>query len=200
MSNFKDLLEKRRTIYALGNNTAHSQEEITEAIRHAVQMSPSASNSQTTRAIVLFGDANVKLWNHIYEVQEGVLPEAMWNMLSGVMENARDKAVGTVLFFEDREAVEAMPTSEATREAFKQNNTGIAQYAVWLRLAEMDLGASLQHFNIGYEQGFDKAVRDMFNLPDSYEMIAQMPFGSIEQPAGDKEFVDPNKRVQVVSE
>lgn len=198
MSNFENLLEKRRTIYALGNNTSHSEEEIVEAIRHAVKMSPSASNSQTTRAVVLFGDANEKLWNHIYEVQEGVLPEGMWQMMSGVMENARDEAVGTVLFFEDREAVKAMPTSEATREAYKQNNAGIAQYAVWLRLAEMDLGASLQHFNVGYDQGFDRPIRELFDLPESFELIAQMPFGSVEQPAGEKEHIDTNEQVRVI--
>ena len=64
----------------------------------------------------------------------------------------------------------------------------------------MDLEASLQHFNIGYEQGFDKAIREMFNLPASYELIAQMPFGSVEHPAGEKEHIDPTVQVQVISE
>lgn len=196
MSNFKNLLEKRRSVYGLGKNTSHSQEEIVKAVRHAVQMSPSASNSQTTRAVVIFDEANKKLWDHIYEVQKDVLPENMWDMMSGVMENARDMAVGTVLFFEDREAVASMPTSDATREAYKQNNAGISQYAVWLRLAEMDLGASLQHFNVGYDQGHDKAIRQMFDLPESYELIAQMPFGSVEQAPGDKEHIDPQIQVQ----
>lgn len=197
MSEFRKLLEQRRTIYALGNNTPYTKEEITTAIRHAVRQAPSASNSQTTRAVVLFDEANKKLWNHIYDVQKQVLPESMWGMMSGVMENARDGAVGTVLFFEDREAVEAMPTNEATRENYKQNNAGIAQYAVWLTLAEMELGSSLQHFNVGYEQGFDKAIREMFNLPESFELIAQMPFGSIEQPAGEKEHIDTETQVRV---
>lgn len=197
MSEFSNLLEKRRTIYALGNKTSYTKEEIVNAIRHAVRQSPSASNSQTTRAVVLFDDANKKAWNHIYDVQKEVLPEQVWNMMSGVIENARDSAVGTVLFFEDRDAVEAMPTSEATRENYKQNNAGIAQYAVWLSLAEMDLGASLQHFNVGYEQGFDKAIREMFELPESFELIAQMPFGSIEQAASEKEHIDTDIQVKV---
>jgi len=66
-----------------------------------------------------------------------------------------------------------------------------------LALAEMDLGANLQHFNIGYEQGFDKGTRELFNLPDSYEMIAQMPFGSIEQEPRKKEFIDTDEQVKV---
>ena len=61
----------------------------------------------------------------------------------------------------------------------------------------MDLGASLQHFNVGYEQGFDKATREMFNLPESYEMIAQMPFGSVEQEVGEKEHIDADVQVKV---
>lgn len=197
MSNFKDLLEKRRSVYALGKNTPFSKEEIVTAIRHTVRQAPSASNSQTTRAIVLFDEANEKLWDHIYKVQKGVLPSNMWDMMSGVMEGARDNAVGTVLFFEDRDAVDAMPTSGARSEAYKQNNSAIVQYGVWLRLAEMDLGASLQHFNVGYEQGFDKDIREMFNLPDSYELIAQMPFGSIESPAGEKTHIEADTQVQV---
>lgn len=197
MSDFKSLLEKRRSIYGLGKNTDYSQEEIVEAIRHTVRQVPSSSNSQTTRAIVLFDEANTKLWNHIYDVQKDVLPESMWDMMSGVMEGARDNAVGTVLFFEDRDAVANMPTSKATSEAYKQNNAGIAQYGVWLRLAEMDLGASLQHFNVGYDQGFDKPIREMFDLPESYELIAQMPFGSVEASAGEKNHIDTEEQVQV---
>ena len=39
----------------------------------------------------------------------------------------------------------------------------------------------------------------MFNLPASYELIAQMPFGSVEQPAGEKENIDPTVQVQIIS-
>ena len=86
---------------------------------------------------------------------------------------------------------------ESVQEAYKQNNNANAQYAVWLALAEMDLGASLQHFNVGYEQGFDKGTREMFNLPESYEMLAQMPFGSVEQETGEKEHIDADVQVKV---
>ena len=61
----------------------------------------------------------------------------------------------------------------------------------------MDLGASLQHFNVGYEQDFDKATREMFNLPETYEMIAQMPFGSVEQEISEKEHIDADVQVKV---
>lgn len=199
MSEFKDVLLKRRSIYALGKNSELSKDEIVARLREVQQTVPTANNSQTTRLVVLTGEANTKLWNLIYDVQKEVLNEAMWNFMSPIMVGAKE-AMGTVLFFEDRDAVNQMPAKGERAEAYKQNNNANSQFAIWLALAEMDLGASLQHFNIGYEQGFDKAIREMFNLPASYELIAQMPFGSVEQAAGEKEHIDPTVQVQVISE
>lgn len=123
----------------------------------------------------------------------------MWNFLSPIIVGAKE-AMGTVLFFQDRDAVNQMPATGERPEAYKQNNNANSQFVIWLSLTEMDLEASLQHFNIGYEQGFDKAIREMFNLPAAYELIAQMPFGSVEHPAGEKEHIDPTVQVQVISE
>lgn len=196
MSAFVDLIEKRRSIYALGTDSEYSKKDIENRIREVVKQVPSAFNSQTTRIVVLFDNANDKFWNHIYDVQKNVLEGEMWDMMSGVMTGAKN-GIGTVLFFEDKETVEKMPAQGARQEAYKQNNNANAQYAVWLALAEMNLGASLQHFNVGYEQGFDKGTKEMFNLPESYEMLAQMPFGSVEQGAGEKEHIDTDVQVKV---
>lgn len=198
MSSFLDLVEKRRTVYALGTDSEYSKEDIENRIREVVKQVPTAFNSQTTRVVVLFDEANDKFWDHIYDVQKNVLEGEMWDMMSGVMTGAK-KGIGTVLFFEDKEAVEVMPAQGARQEAYKQNNNANAQYAVWLALAEMDLGASLQHFNVGYEQGFDKGTKEMFNLPESYEMLAQMPFGSVEQEIGEKEHIDTDVQVKVLT-
>src|SRR5699024_6675935 len=98
MSNFVDLIKKRRTIYALGTDSQYSKEDIENRIREVVQQVPSAFNSQTTRVVVLFDEANVKFWDHIYDVQKDVLEGEMWDMMSGVMNGAKE-AIGTVLFF-----------------------------------------------------------------------------------------------------
>ena len=196
MSTFVDLVEKRRSIYALGTNSQYSKKEITDRIREVVKQVPSAFNSQTTRVVVLFNEANIKFWDHIYDVQKDVLEGDTWDMMSGIMTGAKN-GIGTVLFLEDTDAVKEMPAQGIRGEAYKQNNNANAQYAVWLALTEMDLGASLQHFNVGYEQGFDKGTKEMFNLPESYEMLAQMPFGSVEQEAGEKEHIDADIQVKV---
>lgn len=197
MTQFTDLVKNRRTSYAIGDNTDLSNEEIADRILEVAREVPSASNSQTTRLVVLFGEDNVKLWDHILDVQKDVLEGGMWDMLSGVMEGAKG-GIGTVLFFEDQDAVAAMPAEGERAEAYKQHNNANTQYAIWLALTELGLGGSLQHMNVGYEQGFDKSVKEMFDLPASYEMIAQMPFGSIEGAAGEKEYIDDNERVRVI--
>lgn len=196
MSTFVDLVEKRRSIYALGTDSQYSKKEIADRIREVVKQVPTAFNSQTTRVVVLFDEANNRFWDHIYDVQKGVLEGETWDMMSGIMTGAKN-GIGTVLFFEDKDAVNEMPAKGIRQEAYKQNNNANAQYAVWLALAEMDLGASLQHFNVGYEQGFDKGTKEMFNLPESYEMLAQMPFGSVEQAVGEKEHINADVQVKV---
>lgn len=196
MSTFVDLVEKRRSIYALGTASRYFKQDIEKRIREVVIKVPSAFNSQITRVVILFDNANIKFWNHIYDVQKDVLEGEMWDMMSSIITGGKE-GIGIVLFFEDKDAVESMPARGVRQEAYKQNNNANAQYAVWLALTEMDLGASLKHFNVGYEQGFDKATKEMFDLPESYEMLAQMPFGSIEQEAGEKDHIDTDVQVKV---
>lgn len=50
-----EAIEKRRTQYALGRNITQAQEEITALIEEAIKLSPSAFNSQSSRAVILFG-------------------------------------------------------------------------------------------------------------------------------------------------
>ena len=197
MSKFTELVKNRRSQYVIGNNTDLTNEEIVERITEIVKDVPSASNSQTTRIAFVFGEENVALWDHILDVQKDVLQGEMWEMMSGVMEGAKG-AVGTILFFEDLDAVEKMPTSPSRVEVYKQNNNANAQYATWLALTDLGLGGTLQHMNVGYEQGFDKSVKELLGLPERWEMQAQMPFGSIESEAGEKEYIADSERVVVI--
>ena len=197
MSILTELVKSRRSQYVIGKNTDLTNEEIVERITEIVRDVPSASNSQTTRLAFVFGEKNDELWSHILDVQKNVLPADMLEMMTGVMEGAKN-GVGTILFFEDLDAVEEMPTSPSRVEIYKQNNNANVQYAVWLALTEMGLGGSLQHMNVGYEQGFDRSVKELLGLPERWEMQAQMPFGSIEGENGEKDYISDNERVVVV--
>ena len=84
MSPLSELVKNRRSQYVIGNNTDLTKEEIAERITQIVRDVPTASNSQTTRIAIVFGEENVKLWDHILDVQKDVMPEEMWGMMSGV--------------------------------------------------------------------------------------------------------------------
>jgi predicted oxidoreductase (fatty acid repression mutant protein) len=75
MSNFAKLQETRRTIYALGKELLVSNEEVVALVEKAMKESPSAFNSQSSRAVVLFGAESEAFWNEIaYSELEKVTP------------------------------------------------------------------------------------------------------------------------------
>mgnify|MGYP001852288703 CR=1 FL=1 len=45
---------------------------------------------------------------------------------------------------------------------------------------------SLQHYN----PLIDEAIHQAFDLPETWKLRAEMPFGSIETPAGEKDYLD----------
>lgn len=52
---------------------------------------------------------------------------------------------------------------------------GMLQIILWTALREQGIGANIQHYN----PVIDEAVKKLFNVPDSWKLIAQMPFGGI---------------------
>jgi len=64
---------------------------------------------------------------------------------------------------------------------------------IWTALASIDVGANLQHYN----PVIDQQVANTWNIADDWELNAQMVFGAIEQPAGDKEFKPVEERMKV---
>ena len=67
------------------------------------------------------------------------------------------------------------------------------QYIIWTALASINVGANLQHYN----PIIDKEVASTWNIDEHWELNAQMVFGAIEQPAGDKAFKPIEERMQV---
>ena len=45
---------------------------------------------------------------------------------------------------------------------------------------------------------FEKEVTQWLDLPKNWQMVAQMPFGSIEQEAGDKTFLPLDSRLKIM--
>lgn len=200
MSNFLEIANKRRTQYMIGGEANHSIEEIAAELAKVVTASPSAFNSQTTRLVIVSEAANQKVWEIIDRTQKEILDEGMYNYFKGVFDTAKN-AVGTVLFFEDRQTLEEkVTTTPERRELYKEQNAAIAEYAAWLHLAELGYGANLQHFNIGFQQGFDRSIKEALDLPDHWELNAQMPFGPVIEPAQDLEKLSHEEQVRIIKD
>ena len=189
-------IKKRRSIYALKKESPISDDRIQELVEDAVKHGPTSFNSQSTRAVVLFGEQHDKLWNITTETLRKIVPE---DSFSGTEEkmNAFKGAYGTVLFFSDESIIQSL------QEEFKlyadnfpvwgEHATGILQYIVWTSFAVEGLGASLQHYN----PLIDEAVRKEWGIPESWKLTGQMPFGVPAEPAGEKEFAPISDRVKV---
>ncbi|MGC6768692.1 nitroreductase family protein [Enterococcus sp. LJL128] len=189
MSNFVQELKKRRSIYALGTNLTKSNEEITALVKEVVKESPSAFNSQTQRVVFLFGDAHKKLWSLTEDALKPLTPaEAFPNTQAKLQGFAG--AAGTILFFEDQDVVKSLQEQfELYADNFpvwSEQASGLTQANVWTALAQENIGANLQHYN----PVIDEAVAKEWSIPANWKLRAQLVIGSIEAPAGEKEYMD----------
>lgn len=198
MSNsFIELIKKRRTIYSLGNNLPVSQDRIAALIKEAVKHSPTAFNSQSSRVVVLFGENHKKLWNIVKDALRAIVPADAFAATESKIDNAFLSGAGTVLFFEDQSVVKGLQEQFALYAdnfpIWSEQASGIAQFAVWTALSEENIGASLQHYN----PVIDEQVSKAWNIPADWKLRAQLVFGSIEQEAGEKAFMDDESRFRI---
>jgi len=186
-------MKQRRTIYAIGQNVPIAADQIEEIIKEAVRNSPSAFNSQTSRIVTLYGESHAKFWSIVRETLRKIVPEDSFASTNAKI-NSFAAGYGTVLFFEDQDAVKSLqeqfPLYAEHFPAWSEHSTGIAQFAVWASLAEQHIGASLQHYN----PVIDDEVAATFDIPKNWKLRAELVFGSIEAPAGEKTFLDDSIR------
>jgi len=192
-TSFIELIKNRRSIYAIGNNLSQSNDEIEKLIQEAIRHSPSAFNSQSSRAVILFGQSHHKFWNTVLEVLKSIVPA---EAVSGTEQKIQSFAAGagTVLFYEDQNVVKGLQEQFAAYAdnfpIWSEHSTAIAQFAVWNILTEQGIGASLQHYN----PIIDEKINVLFNIPSEWKLRAQLVFGSIEAKAGEKTFIDDESR------
>lgn len=185
---FLDHIKQRRTIYAVGKNVALTPEQIESVIKEAVNHSPSAFNSQTSRIVTLFGESHLQFWNVVRETLRKIVPEAAFEGTNAKI-NSFAAGYGTVLFYEDQDVVKALQEQFALYAdnfpVWSEHSSAIAQFAVWTALSEQNIGASLQHYN----PIVDAEITEIFDIPANWKLRAQLVFGSIEAPAGEKTFM-----------
>src|SRR5690554_3734187 len=193
---FLEALKKRRSQYALGKDLPLAEQEVTEIIKEAIRQSPSAFNSQSSRAVILHGAQHEKFWDIVKNELQKIVPAENFAPTEAKV-NSFAAGAGTVLFYEDQDVVKGLQENFALYAdnfpIWSEHSTGIAQLAVWTALSEANIGASLQHYN----PLPDAAVAAEWNIPASWKLRAQMPFGSHQGEFGEKEFMDNAERFRI---
>lgn len=200
MSDLKTLqnaAEARRSIYALTDQLPVAKEEVVKLVEHAILHTPSAFNSQSTRIVVLFGEDHKKLWQITEdELRKVVADDEQFEGTKQKLEGFKAGA-GTILFFEDQNVVEYLQNNFALYAnkfpEWSHHTNAMHQYVIWTALATLNIGANLQHYN----PLIDAQVASTWNIDSKWHLVAQMVFGGIEQPAGEKEFEPLEKRLKV---
>ncbi|CED85527.1 Nitroreductase-like [Phaffia rhodozyma] len=193
-------IQGRRSIYAINNVLPQgvSQETIQKVVEDATLQTPTTFNSQSGRAVVLFGSQHDKLWKFVWTAlaKKGFQDEETKNATKSKVDSFGAGA-GTILFFEDQQSVHNMedrfPAYAANFPIWSDQSSGILQGNVWTSLSTYNVGASLQH----YTNLISENVTAEWSLPESWLLKSQMPFGGIVAPAKTKTFAPIEDRVKV---
>jgi uncharacterized protein len=191
-----ELVKGRRSIYALNKDLPITKERIQEIVKEAVLHVPSSFNSQSNRAVVLFGDEHDKFWNIVTETLRGIVPAENWKHSEDRM-NMFKAGAGSVLFFEDQDVVEGMQAKFAIYAdkfpIWSLQSDAMLQFIIWTALESEGLGANLQHYN----PIVDEKVAAEWKLPASWKLNAQLVFGTKVADAGEKAFQPIEERFKV---
>ena len=195
---FLTAVQQRRSHYGISKERVTSDERIHEIVNDAVKYTPSAFNSQSARVVVLLGSHHDKLWDITKETLRKIVPAENFSSTEQKMDSFRS-GYGTILFFEDTSVIEKMQQQFALYKdnfpVWANQSNGMLQFVVWTALEAEGYGASLQHYN----PLIDEQVRKTWNLPDTWKLIAQMPFGKPTDQPGEKEFLPLEERVKYFS-
>ena len=184
-----DSLSARRSVYRLDRALPVSEETVLRTVEKAAELVPDAFNMRSQRVAVALGEKQDALWDAVFDAFGGKVAREKIDAFKA--------AAGTVLFFTDEPTVAALqakfPMYAANFPVWASQANGMLQLAVWGALRDLGIGANVQHYN----PVIDDAVRALFGLPETWRLVAQMPFGSIVEPAGPKDGEDIAQRVRV---
>ncbi|KAL7344496.1 hypothetical protein BJY59DRAFT_644410 [Rhodotorula toruloides] len=146
--------------------------KIIEIVQTAIKHGPSAFNTQSSRAVVLFGSKHEKFWNTAEERFKAAVSAEFFAQISPKLLQMKD-------------AYGLPPWSE--------NAHGIVSYIIWTALYAEGLGASLQH----YTELVQEDVEEMFQVPSTWKLRANLVFGAPTVPPMEKTFQPLEDRVKV---
>lgn len=98
---FKDLVEARRSVYALSAESPITDAEIVDLVHSVLKQTPSSFNTQTTRVVTLLNEDHQRLWDLTEEtfkalVAGGAIPSETFEQQTKPKLNLFRAAKGTV--------------------------------------------------------------------------------------------------------
>lgn len=193
---FLEAVRNRRSLYSISSESTIDDARIEKILESAILHTPSPYNIQHARVVLLFGAHHLRLWDIVMETLRERIPAEKFARTENKINSFR-VGYATVLFFNDSDAVrslsERFPKFADTFPVWAHHSQGMLQYVVWTALESEGLGASLQHYN----PLIDAKVHAEWDIPQSWQLIAQMPFGRPTGPAGDKDFLPLEIRLKI---
>lgn len=194
-----EAVKNRRSVYGITAESTIPDSRLEGLLIDAVQHAPSSFDSRSSRVVLLLEKAHQRLWDIVLESLRPLVPEEKFGTTQKRISSFAD-GYGTVLFFEDDAAVKALqeryPMYGDRFPVWAEQSSGMLQYLVWTGMEAEGLGASIQHYN----PIIDAEVAAAFEIPESWRLIAQMPFGTpLLWPAPRKK-EDVSEKVRVVTD
>lgn len=175
--NFYEALKNRRSQYDLSNEVNKSKEEVERILTACMTYTPSAFHSQSARVVLLLGKEHLMLWNIVETTLRSIVPVDKFEPTKQKIDSFA-KAYGTILYYEDMSVVETLqkeyPLYADNFPIWSLQSAGMLQFSIWTALSQEGLGANLQHYN----PLIDEEVRQTFSIPEDWNLMAEMPFGT----------------------
>ena len=179
---FYDAIKRRRSVYVTSADSPIPDDKLLEILKEVTENSPSSFNSQSSRVVVLLGKESDDFWDIVLDTLRKVTPKEMLKATEDKIEML-STCHGTLLYYEDMDIVKGLqdsfPIYKDSFPIWAEHGNAMLQYAIWTALSIEGFGATLQHYN----PIIDEAVAKRYNIPASWKLIGQMPFGGVSIPA-----------------
>lgn len=197
MTDLLSEIRSRRSYYNLTNQTTVPDTVLEQMLQEVLRYTPSAFNMQSARLVLLLGQKHVALWEETAQILKDMTVETAFEKTRKKIDSFKN-AYGTVLFYEDDSVIssyaDSYPLYRDNFTVWSEQASGMLQSNVWMALESKGLGANLQHYN----PLIDTFAGRLSGVPESWRLIAQMPFGVPKSEPAEKTFLPLSERFKTI--
>lgn len=170
------IFKEKRVIHGISKQSSIFNENIQKIINNAIKYTSYFWDFQNIGVLLLLGEDHNKVWDITKETLRKKVSAENFSFTEEKINSLRN-AYGTMLFFEDKSAIE-----ESESQIVIHNVNLSISHRKYLDILELVLntasenesqGALLQHYNYF----IDGEIQKEWDVPDSWKLIVQMPFG-----------------------